>query len=855
MAARPLSILGRFKLTSQIGALTITSVLTTSIALLVLAYAQLQSDIAQRAVQRQELSIRIGAILFKAAYPQTEITWSPERRVERIVLDRLPESGNQVIVDRITSITGEPATIFGYDERSNDFVRLATTVNKGEGGRAVGTFLGKQSAAYEPIRRGRAYSGRAEILGVSYYTDYHPIFDRLGNVIGIIFAGVKEVAVDASARELVRSIAIASGILLAIMATVTLVAARVFVRPVPILANVMRRLAKQDLNSKQDLDSPIPYAGWKNEIGDMANALEVFRDQFIEKARVEKKAAEQANIKLAFALENMTRGLSMFDAEHRLVVCNKIYRDVYGLPENLTQPGVPLIDILRYDATKAGNESNRAVELVESWLGDLEAKLARGETFSEEQTLPNGRVLNVTFHPLADGGWVDLHEDITERRRAEAKLNHMARHDALTDLPNRVFLNEQMERILAEPRNTQSFAVMCLDLDGFKGINDTFGHAIGDCLLKEVAARLRQCVSEKDVVARLGGDEFAIVQTGVKEPKDTQILASHVLKSISAPYELDGKRAIVGTSIGIAISPHDGEDPGTLLKHADLALYGSKTKGRGCYRYFEPQMSVQTQTHQSLEQDLSEAPSKGELILFYQPLASVENGELIGFEALLRWQHTTRGLMSPAEFIPLAEETGLIVPIGAWVLREACAQALAFPKHLKMAVNVSTVQLKQHNFVETVVRALGATGLAPNRLELEITESVLADQSGSTLNMLHKLSEMGVRIALDDFGTGYSSLSCLRTLPIDKIKIGSSFVLDLHKGGDAALVLLRSIADLGNALGMTICAEGVETEQQRQIIRAEGCNEMQGNLVGKPLQAAAIEQKYFVAVQLDQELA
>jgi diguanylate cyclase (GGDEF)-like protein len=610
MIARPPSILGRFKLTSEIGALTIAAVLATSSALLVLVYTKLQSDIAQRAVRGQELSVRIGASLLQEAFPQAEITWSPEHKVERIVMDRLPRTGDQVVVDKITRITGEPATLFAYDEDSEDFVRVATTVKRANGSHAVGTFLGKKSAAYERVRHGQAYSGRADILGFSYYTDYHPIFDRQGDVIGVIFAGVKAEAVAASARELVRSIVLASGILLAIMATISVVAARAFVRPVPILANVMRRLAKQVRDSKQDLDSPIPYFGWKNEIGDMANALEVFRAQAVEKARVEKKAAEQANIKLAFALENMTRGLSMFDADHRLVVCNKIYRDIYGLPEDLTQPGACLIDILRYDAMRAGNDGARSVELVELWLEELRAKLARGETFSEEQTLKDGRVLSVTFHPLADGGWVDLHEDITERRRTEAKLNHMARHDALTDLPNRVFLDEQLERLTSPPGQTSGFAILCLDLDGFKQVNDTFGHAIGDHLLKKVAARLIQCVRERDVVARIGGDEFAILQTDVEKPKATRTLATRLLESISAPYELDGKRMIVGTSIGIAIAPQDGEDPVTLLKNADLALYHSKTQGRGCFRYFEQQMSSQTLALQSPENDLSDAAVK-----------------------------------------------------------------------------------------------------------------------------------------------------------------------------------------------------------------------------------------------------
>ncbi len=615
---------------------------------------------------------------------------------------------------------------------------------------------------------------------------------------------------------------------------------------VRVVGEGLRNLARGDLATRIRDDVAAAYQGLKDDFNTgVAHLEKTIADHF---AALNRKNIEldQAAEQLEVALNHMGRGLSMFDAEQRLVVCNKVYRDIYGLPESITQPGASLADILRYDTVSGTNsDSAEAFKQAETWLEDLKHKLARGDTFSELQPLGDGRILNVTFLPLARGGWVNVQEDITEKRRAEAKLDHMARHDALTGLPNRILLRENLDRILTGSRRHRDFAVLCLDLDAFKGVNDTLGHAMGDALLKDVAARLTRCVRDEDVVARLGGDEFAIVQIETLDAKDAQVLATRILETIGAPYELDGHRVIIGTSIGIAMSPHDGNDAETLLKHADLALYRSKADGRGVYNFFDSEMSAQVQARHSLEQDLRDALAHEELDLFYQPLVSVETNEVTGFEALMRWRHPKRGLVSPGEFIPLAEETGLIVQMGARALRQACAQAQLWPKHMKMAVNVSAVQLKQRNFVQTVVMALGATGLAPNRLEIEVTESVLADNSGVTPKVLQQLHDMGVRIALDDFGTGYSSLSYLRTFPIDKIKIDGSFVRDLQAGGGNALVLIRAVSNIGRSLGMTVCAECVETRQQLETIRAEGCTEIQGYLVSRPLPVADIERLYF----------
>ncbi len=421
-------------------------------------------------------------------------------------------------------------------------------------------------------------------------------------------------------------------------------------------------------------------------------------------------------------------------------------------------------------------------------------------------------------------------EDITERKRTEERIAHLAHYDALTDLPNRVLLRERLEQELSYVRRGGQLAVLYLDLDYFKSVNDTLGHSTGDELLKAVAGRLRGCLRDIDIIARLGGDEFAIVQTALEQPTDAAILAQRLRDEIiQTPCELNGHQVVIDVSIGIALAPNDGTDVDQLLKSADMALYGAKSEGRGTYRYFEPEMDARMKTRRTMEVDLRKALVNGEFELYYQPLVSVQNNEVRGCEALLRWHHPERGMIPPAEFIPIAEETGLMVPIGEWVLRQACTDAATWPDDIKVAVNVSPVQFKNQTLAPIVISALAASGLSPHKLELEITESVLMQNNEATLRTLHQLRELGVRIAMDDFGTGYSSLSYLRSFPFDKIKIDRFFIEDLSNSADSVQIV-QAVASLATGLNMITTAEGVETERQLEVIRAAGCTEMQGYL-------------------------
>ena len=428
--------------------------------------------------------------------------------------------------------------------------------------------------------------------------------------------------------------------------------------------------------------------------------------------------------------------------------------------------------------------------------------------------------------------------DVTERLATEARIAHMAQHDALTGLPNRDHLRGRMEEAMARVRRGESMAVLCLDLDHFKAVNDTLGHPVGDTLLKAVTDRLRKCVREVDTVARFGGDEFIVLQPGIEHPEQAGILAQRLIETVSEPYSLDGHQVVIGMSVGIAVALTDSDDPDTLIKNADMALYRAKTDGRGAYRYFESEMDARLQRRRVLELDLRKAFVAKEFELFYQPLVNLASNHVIGFEALLRWNHPQRGMISPAEFIPLAEEIGVIVPLGEWVIRQACMEAACWPGDLKIAVNLSPAQFRSRALVLNVISALGASGLPANRLELEITESVLLQDNEATLATLHQLKDLGVRIAMDDFGTGYSSLSYIRSFPFDKIKIDRSFVSDLSASD--CLAIVRAVAGLGLSLGMVTTAEGVETEEQLQQVREQGCTEMQGYLFSPPRPAGEL---------------
>jgi diguanylate cyclase (GGDEF)-like protein/PAS domain S-box-containing protein len=538
------------------------------------------------------------------------------------------------------------------------------------------------------------------------------------------------------------------------------------------------------------------------------------------------------------ALENMSQGLCMFDADGRILLFNEHYLRMMGRGD-LKLEGRLLSDVL-HELKAFGRWDGDPDEFVGNLIN--EAREGRSTT---NIVVQSARSIRIVHQPMqGGGGWVATFEDITEWQRAQAQITHMARHDALTNLPNRTLFREQLEQALRLAKRGNKLAVLCLDLDHFKDINDSLGHPIGDALLMEVGRRLASCIREGDTVSRLGGDEFAIVQLcGSDDANPAVLLASRIVEEISAPYDVGGHQLVIGVSVGISLAPDDGRNPDELLKKADLALYRAKADGRGTYRFFEAGMDARAQARRLLELDMRAALPRGEFEMHYQPIRDVAAETIVACEALVRWRHPMRGLIPPGNFIPLAEETGLIIQIGEWVLRTACRDAAAWPNDIGVAVNLSPVQFKNPNLVLQVMNALAQSGLPAHRLELEITESVLLQNSEATLSTLHALRGNGVRISLDDFGTGYSSLSYLRSFPFDKIKIDRSFVEDVTSREDS-LAIVRAVAGLGRSLGIATTAEGVETIAQLDVLRREGCTQAQGYLFSKPCPAAEVRRLF-----------
>ena len=438
---------------------------------------------------------------------------------------------------------------------------------------------------------------------------------------------------------------------------------------------------------------------------------------------------------------------------------------------------------------------------------------------------------------------INVVEDVTERRHAHEKIAHMAHYDALTDLPNRTLFREQIERELAKVAGGEQFALLYIDVDEFKGINDSLGHHVGDELLKAIAGRIRACLKPGDLIARLGGDEFAVIQTKVESSTEVLSFVTRIHEAIRRPYHCLGHQLSTDASIGIALAPQDGTDLDQLVKNADLAMYGAKAGGRRTYRFFVPAMDASAKARLTMEQDLRQAMVDGGFEIHYQPLVDLRSNAVSGCEALLRWRHPERGMISPAEFIPVAEDTGLINELGDWVLRTACNEAATWPAQVRLAVNVSPVQLKCDTLALKIAGALANSGLDPRRLELEITEAVLIRDDEAALSILHQLRAIGVRIALDDFGTGYSSLSYLKRFPFDKIKIDRCFVADIADAGGAP-VIVQAVVNIAAASNMTTVAEGVETEAQREMLRALGCTEMQGYLFSAAKPAAEVRKLF-----------
>ncbi len=531
------------------------------------------------------------------------------------------------------------------------------------------------------------------------------------------------------------------------------------------------------------------------------------------------------------ALNNMPHGLCMFDPQQRLVVYNKRIEEIFHISG--VRRGASLRQLLQ-GCVAAGTLNEATMERL---LSDLESRLAGQFDGELAVDTEDGRALSLTFEPMQNGGSVVLVEDVTERKNAEAKINHLARYDALTGLPNRIFFHDQMEWALSTMKRGTHCAVLFVDLDQFKQVNDTLGHPAGDALLFAVAERLRNIIRESDLVARFGGDEFVVLQTPLRDPEAASTLARRIVEELSNTYDVDGHRVVIGASVGIAIAPRDGAGADALLKNADMALYRAKSEGRGSWRFFEPEMDVKAQARRSLELDLRHAVATEAFEVYYQPLVNLKTARISTCEALLRWPHPERGMISPVEFIPIAEEMGLIVDIGNWVLRRACLDCAQWPNDVHVAVNLSPIQFRRGGVMRAVTEALAASGLPPERLELEITESVLLQDTEATRAILSQLREFGVSISLDDFGTGYSSLSYLHNFPLHKVKIDRSFLSGVGEN-KRSLPLLRNVARLIAELGMRVTMEGVETQEQLDLLMSEpSFDEAQGFLFSRPVPA------------------
>jgi diguanylate cyclase (GGDEF)-like protein len=593
---------------------------------------------------------------------------------------------------------------------------------------------------------------------------------------------------------------------------ITWLVARLIAPPVRDAVRVAQSIAAGNLGT------PINARG-RGETADLLRALAVMQQSIAAgTARIKllmdqmatthagEMAVQHAQMDAAFS--NMTQGLCLFDADGRLLVANRRFSEMFAEPV----PGQTSDEVLASVGLEMLVDScrNGAVETVSC-------------------VLPDGRGIAVSHSPVEGGGWVATYEDVSERRAAEERLADMARHDQVTGLPNRLLFAEHMRALLTDFQPDECIALLCIDLDRFKIVNDTLGHPIGDALLRVVGQRLRGCTRASDLVVRLGGDEFAIIQHG--QPEAATSLAQRVIGTLAEPFDIDGHRISIGGSVGIAVTGEVMATADALLKSADLALYRAKAEGRGVWRFFEADMDLRMQARRQMEFDLREAVAQNQFEVFYQPLMLGEGG-ISGFEALVRWRHPERGLIGPADFIPLAEEVGLIPAIGRWVLQRACTDAAGWPAKLKVAVNLSPSQFRGP-LVEEVTDALATSGLPANLLELEITESIMLADEEQVLSTLHLLRALGARISMDDFGTGYSSLGYLRRFPFDKIKIDQSFVRNMTDRQDC-LAIVRAVIGLGRSLGISVNAEGVETNDQREALISEGCLELQGYLFSKP---------------------
>lgn len=604
--------------------------------------------------------------------------------------------------------------------------------------------------------------------------------------------------------------------------------------------SVARALAVQPLREyplvvNVGVDEGIMLARWRHQaIGLTLGALIIVLYSMLLLHALKAKSRE-----LEVTLNSMTQGIIMADAEHRVPVINRQAVALLGLPDTLLTKPTTFDDILAFQCASGefGKDGTAVNTKVWEWI---QTGGTSGEFPVYERTRPNGTALEIRTVPLPGGGLVRTYTDVTERKRAEEQIRRMAFRDGLTGLANRALLHERLEEELARlGRQDEMFAVLCLDLDRFKAINDSLGHASGDIVLTQVAARLQDCVRDVDLVARLGGDEFVIIQSGLDHPLGAIPLVHRILSAISAPFELNGQRLSIGTSIGIAVAPTDGTTPSQVLRSADLALYWAKSDGRGAYHFFEPEMQAAADDRRQMEGELRQALQRDEFELHYLPWINRASGRIAGCEALVRWRHPTRGMIGPNDFIPLAEENGLIAAVGDWVLRRGTMEARAWPDDIKLAVNVSAAQFLGNDLSGSVISALAQSGFAPERLELEVTESVLLFERGDQRADLQQLRRQGVRIAIDDFGTGYSSFRYLNLFPFDRLKVDRSFVGQMVRRPHCAAIV-NAVTELGQNLNMQTTAVGVETQEQLALLKAGGCTDMQGYLFGQPARASHI---------------
>ncbi|MGX9443273.1 bifunctional diguanylate cyclase/phosphodiesterase [Nitrobacteraceae bacterium UC4446_H13] len=864
-------------------------------------------------------------------FQSLKIDPSPSREVLQPVFSALDGSWRTVFARRLTSPNGDFLGVVARGVESTQFERFFSSVTLAQGGSiAMHTLEGTLLARYPHVAKmiGRNFKIGQPRQQMVFEQDHvttrlnSPIDDeerlisaqRLRDFPLVVVATTTADAALADWREQTRFLIGAASLSALIIAA--------------ILFLIVRRLSRQHRASREQLGT--------------------------EKQRLDT------------AINNMSQGLLMFDASERLIVCNKRYIEMYGLSAEVIKPGCTFREVIAHREATGSFGGN-----LEQYCRDILGNTGREHVVVVTTT--DCRAIQITNRPVANGGWVATHEDITERqnlqqdrdrdraflnriidhiptqitvksiqdrryvlvnsiaeaqfgkmrdeivggtahdvfergladritaadeaalmspdghflddvewdlgagtrfitarrivirdrkdepqylinlvdditdrKRADARIRHLAHYDALTDLPNRALFHERLGQELRKVSRDRQFAVLYIDIDEFKSINDSLGHAIGDELLKGVATRLRRCVRDVDFVARLGGDEFAVIQTAIHGPDDVIELVEQIHNDIRASYECLGHQLSTDASIGIALAPNDGTDLEQLLKNADLAMYGAKAAGRRTYCFFEPEMDARAKTRRQLELDLRRIIADREFLeggfeVHYQPLVSLRDDHPTGCEALLRWRHPERGMISPAEFIPVAEETGLIAELGEWVLTTACTEAATWPDHVKVAINVSPVQFRSYSLPLKVASVLASSGLSPHRLELEITEAVLIRDDEIALAILHQLRALGVRIALDDFGTGYSSLSYLQRFPFDKIKIDRCFVNDIAESGGSASIV-KAVVHIATARDMTTTGEGVETASQREILRKLGCTEMQGYLFSAAKPAEAIRE-------------